>query len=203
MVKHNNLVPNVHLHKDWKNRVKTWFNQPGRKQTRRRKRSEKAAAIFPRPLQKLRPIVQCPTVRYNAKSRLGRGFTLAELKAAGLSRVYAQTVGISVDHRRVNRSEESLARNVARLNEYKNKLVVFPRNAKKPKATDASAEEIAAATQQRGVLMPIKAKRARAETRAITEEEKKRSAFQTLRVARSNRRLAGIRKKKAEEEANK
>jgi len=51
--------------------------------------------------------------------------------------------------------------------------------------------------------MPIKAKRARAETRAITEEEKKRSAFQTLRVARSNRRLAGIRKKKAEEEANK
>merc|ERR1712137_283069 len=96
MPKHNNIIPNVHLNKDWKNRVKTWFNQPGRKQTRRRKRAERAAAIFPRPLQKLRPVVQCPTVRYNAKSRLGRGFTLAELKAAGLSRVYAQTVGISV-----------------------------------------------------------------------------------------------------------
>ena len=195
MVKHNNIVPNVHLHKDWKNRVKTWFNQPGRKQTRRRNRAEKAAAIFPRPLQKLRPIVQCPTVRYNAKSRLGRGFTLAELKAAALTPTYAQTVGIRVDYRRVNRSEESLARNVARLNEYKNKLVLFPRNAKKPKATDASAEDLAKATQQRGTLLPIKAPRARSEKRAITAEEKKKSAFQTLRVARSNRRLAGFRKK--------
>eukprot|EP00012_Vannella_robusta_P011647 CAMPEP_0206196134 /NCGR_PEP_ID=MMETSP0166-20121206/8263_1 /ASSEMBLY_ACC=CAM_ASM_000260 /TAXON_ID=95228 /ORGANISM="Vannella robusta, Strain DIVA3 518/3/11/1/6" /LENGTH=203 /DNA_ID=CAMNT_0053613543 /DNA_START=29 /DNA_END=640 /DNA_ORIENTATION=- len=203
MVKHNNIVPNVHLHKDWKLRVKTWFDQPGRKQTRRRKRAEKAAAIFPRPLQKLKPIVQCPTVRYNAKSRLGRGFTLAELKAAALSPVYARSVGISVDHRRVNRSEENFARNVARLNEYKNKLVLFPRNASKPKATDASAEELEKATQQRGVLMPIKAPRARAEKRAITAEEKKKSAFQTLRVARSQRRLAGYRKKKAEEEANK
>merc|ERR1711959_446029 len=186
MVKHNNIVPNVHLRKDWDRRVRTWFNQPGRKQTRRRKRNEKAAAIFPRPLQKLRPVVHCPTIRYNSKVRLGRGFTLVELKAADITAAYAQTVGISVDYRRVNRSEESLKANADRLKEYKNKLIVFPRNAKKPKATDASAEEIAAATQQRGVLMPIKAKRARAETRAITAEERKRSAFQTLRVARSN-----------------
>lgn len=80
MVKHNNIVPNVHLCKDWSLRVKTWFNQPGRKQTRRRLRAEKAAKTFPRPLRNLRPVVQCPTVRYNSKSRLGRGFTLAELK---------------------------------------------------------------------------------------------------------------------------
>lgn len=80
MVKHNNIVPNVHLHKDWQLRVKTWFDQPGRKQTRRIKRAEKAASIFPRPLQNLRPLVHCPTVRYNSKTRLGRGFSLAELK---------------------------------------------------------------------------------------------------------------------------
>merc|ERR1712233_223292 len=189
MPKHNNIIPNVHLHKDWKNRVKTWFNQPGRKQTRRRQRNEKAAAIFPRPLQKLRPVVHCPTIRYNSKVRLGRGFTLAELKAADLTATYAQTVGIAVDYRRVNRSEDSLKANADRLKEYKNKLIVFPRNAKKPKATDASSEEIAQATQQRGILMPVKASA--------------RSAFQTLRTARSLRRLAGYRKKKAEDEANK
>merc|ERR1712137_91760 len=199
MVKHNNIVPNVHLHKDWKLRVRTWFNQPGRKQTRRRKRSERAAAIFPRPLKNLRPLVQCPTVRYNAKTRMGRGFTSAELKAAGLSAVYARSVGICVDHRRVNRSEESFSRNVARLTEYKNKLILFPRNAKKPKATDSSAEELEKAVQLRGVLLPHKAQEHSLECRAITDEEKKRSAFQTLRVARSNRRLAGLRKKKKED----
>merc|ERR1711862_496183 len=123
MVKHNNIVPNVHLRKDWDRRVRTWFNQPGRKQTRRRKRNEKAAAIFPRLLQKLRPVVHCPTVRYNAKERLGRGFTLAELAGASITPTYAQTVGISVDYRRTNRSEESYNRNVARLNEYKQRLL--------------------------------------------------------------------------------
>ena len=30
MVKHNNVVPNGHFHKDWENRVKTWFNQVGK-----------------------------------------------------------------------------------------------------------------------------------------------------------------------------
>ena len=199
MVKHNNIVPNVHLRKDWDRRVRTWFNQPGRKQTRRRKRNEKAAAIFPRPLQKLRPVVHCPTVRYNAKERLGRGFTLAELAGASITPTYAQTVGISVDYRRTNRSEESYNRNVARLNEYKQRLIVFPRNTNKPKSTDASAAELESATQIRGTLLPIKSTKSEVERRAITDEERKKSAFQTLRVARSNRRLAGLRKKKKED----
>jgi large subunit ribosomal protein L13e len=46
--------------------------------------------------------------------KLGRGFTLAELKAAGLSAKHAQSIGIAVDHRRKNRSEESLQLNKAR-----------------------------------------------------------------------------------------
>ena len=130
-------------------------------------------------------------------------FVLTFLKAADITAAYAQTVGISVDYRRVNRSEESLKANADRLKEYKNKLIVFPRNAKKPKATDASAEEIAQATQQRGVLMPVKASARKAYKRTITADEKKHSAFQALRTARSLRRLAGYRKKKAEDEANK
>lgn len=44
-------------------------------------RQKKAVKIFPRPIAgPLRPIVQCQTLKYNMKSRAGRGFTLEELK---------------------------------------------------------------------------------------------------------------------------
>lgn len=43
-------------------------------------RQSKAAAIAPRPVDRLRPIVRCPTIKYNRKVRAGRGFTLTELK---------------------------------------------------------------------------------------------------------------------------
>ena len=98
--KRKNIIPNGHFHKDWQNYVKTWFNQPARKLRRRQKRLAKAAKVAPRPLGKLRPVVHCPTYKYNLKQRAGRGFTLEELKAAGLSKNYARTIGISVDHRR-------------------------------------------------------------------------------------------------------
>merc|ERR1712107_515995 len=84
--KRNNIVPNQHFHKDWQNYVKTWFNQPARKIRRRQNRIAKAAKVAPRPLGKLRPVVSCPTYKYNLKQRAGRGFTLEEIKAAGLSK---------------------------------------------------------------------------------------------------------------------
>lgn len=41
----------------------------------------KAKSVFPRPTAgKLRPLVHCQTIKYNMKQRLGRGFTLEELK---------------------------------------------------------------------------------------------------------------------------
>lgn len=44
-------------------------------------RQKKAAAVFPRPTAgPLRPVVHSQTLRYNAKIRAGRGFTLDELK---------------------------------------------------------------------------------------------------------------------------
>ncbi len=61
------------------------------------------------------------------KIREGRGFTLAELKEAGIARKQARGVGIVVDHRRRNLSEEGKALNVERLKAYKEKLIVFPR----------------------------------------------------------------------------
>jgi len=80
------------------------------KKSRRIAREKKAKAIFPRPTAgALRPIVRPQTIRYNFKTRLGRGFTLEELKVAGIPKKQAPTIGIAVDHRRKNRSEESLA----------------------------------------------------------------------------------------------
>ena len=77
----NKIIPNAHFRKHWQRRVKTWFNQPGQKKRRRVKRLRKAAAVAPRPAAgPLRPVVHCPTARYNIKTRLGRGFTLDELK---------------------------------------------------------------------------------------------------------------------------
>merc|ERR1711931_41040 len=103
-----------------------------------------------------RPVVSCPTYKYNVKVRAGKGFTLEELKAAGLSKNYAQTIGIAVDHRRRNKSVESLQLNAQRLKEYQSKLILFPLNSKKPKKGDATAEEISKATQLAGEVMPIK-----------------------------------------------
>jgi large subunit ribosomal protein L13e len=72
----------------------------------------------------LRPIVRGQTVRYNTKVRAGKGFTIAELKAAGLTQARAKQIGVAVDHRRTNKSQESLDANVQRLKEYLSKLVI-------------------------------------------------------------------------------
>eukprot|EP00158_Paraphelidium_tribonemae_P010348 Partr_v1_DN46774_c0_g1_i1_m54235 putative 60S ribosomal protein L13 len=100
----NKVIPNTHFRKDWQLRVKTWFNQPAKKLKRRNLRAAKAKAVFPRPVERLRPVVHAPTQKYNAKTRAGRGFSLDELKEAGITRQLATTVGISVDHRRRNKS---------------------------------------------------------------------------------------------------
>lgn len=87
--KRNGLIPNGHFKKDWQRFLKTWFSQPLRKKRRHNTRVQKAAKLAPRPTQLLRPVVNCPTVKYNSKVRLGRGFSLEELKAAGIPRKQA------------------------------------------------------------------------------------------------------------------
>lgn len=137
--KRNNMIPNAHFHKDWQKYVKTWFNQPARKIRRHTKRLQKARRVAPRPAAgPLRPVVRCPTVRYNTKVRAGRGFSLEEVKRAGLSKHFARTIGIAVDHRRRNRCVDSLQRNVHRLKEYRSKLILFPLNSKKPWKGDST-----------------------------------------------------------------
>merc|ERR1712061_36292 len=196
--KRNNIVPNQHFRKDWQNYVKTWFNQPARKIRRRQNRVAKAAKVAPRPIGKLRPVVSCPTYKYNLKQRAGRGFTLEEVKAAGLSKKFARTIGIAVDHRRRNKSVESLQLNSQRLKEFKSKMILFPINAKKPRKGDATAEEMSKAVQLAGTkVMAPKAVTKRPRAMAITADMQAFKAFQTIRQARAFKRLHGIRAKKA------
>ena len=155
-MKHNNVLPNSHYHKHWQNYVRTWFDQPGRKKRRRVSRQKRALAIAPRPVAgDLRPVVRCPTFKYNTKVRMGRGFTLEELKAAGISAKKARTVGISVDHRRKNKSTESLQANVQRLKEYQSKLIVFPRKQSKPRKTDSEVCIKATNTLHSGLIKSL------------------------------------------------
>ncbi|KAK2914335.1 hypothetical protein Q8A67_002734 [Cirrhinus molitorella] len=198
----NGMILNPHFHKDWQKRVRTWFNQPARKLRRRKARQAKARRIAPRPISgPLRPQVRCPTIRYQNKVRAGRGFTLEELKAAGINKKVARTIGIAVDPRRRNRSTESLQANVQRLKKYRSKLIIFPRKASAPKKGDSTEEELKLATQLTGPVMPIKNVHKKERARVITEEEKNFKAFSTLRMARTNARLFGIRAKKAKEAA--
>lgn len=137
------------------------------------------------------------------KQRLGRGFTFDELKAAGILVPQAASIGIAVDHRRKNRSQESMDANVERLREYKSKLVLFPRRAGKPKKGDSDASILDTATQLTGKLQPIVVTKPELEVRAITEEDKSKRAYALLREARADQKYFGVRSKRAAELAAK
>ncbi len=164
------------------------MDQAGQKLSRRNARVAKAAAVAPKPVDLLRPVVRCPTLKYNRKVRAGRGFTFAELKAAKLDPKYAQTVGIAVDHRRVNRSTETFDANVERLQSYKKSLIIFKKGEK------PTAEQVSAAS-----AFPIVQPAPETAPRAVEVPE--RTAYRTLRLARSKKRYLGIREKRAAERA--
>ena len=69
-------------------------------------------------------------------------FTVVFLQAAGIPKKLAPTIGISVDHRRRNKSVEAMQGNVRRLKEYKSKLILFPKTANKPKKGDSSVSVV-------------------------------------------------------------
>ncbi|KAH8808526.1 putative 60S ribosomal protein L13 [Xylogone sp. PMI_703] len=205
-IKHNNQIPHNHFRKDWQRRVRVHFDQPGRKLRRRNARLSKAAAVAPRPVDKLRPIVRCPTIKYNRRVRAGRGFSIAELKEAGIPRKLAPTIGISVDPRRQNLSVESLKANVDRLKAYQARLILFPHKLGKPKKGDASKEEVSAVKKS---ITSLKAALPIAPTSyEFTEISKsdlpkgvEGGAYRKLREARSEKRLQGKREKRAREAA--
>lgn len=210
MVKHNNAIQKIHLRKHWGRFVKTWFNQAARKTRRQNIRKEKAAAVFPRPADKLRPSVRCQTQRYNMKVKQGKGFTLEELKSVGLNAHFAQTIGIAVDYRRRNKCQESLEANKKRLSAYLSKLVLFPKNENAPKT---NAKPVADATKE--VLSGFAPAQADLNTVVPVLQDKKREkavakssikpcdAYKKIRLEKTNKKWAGIREKRAKEAAEK
>merc|ERR1711924_19843 len=137
--------------------------------------------------------------RHNFKLRLGKGFTLDELKEAGIPKLLAPTIGIAVDTRRKNRCMESLNTNVERLKLYKSKLLLFPRKsgtkaAKKGDTLRAELKNVAQNTHKQ--IIPIPRTDLQEKARAITADDKATNAFKTMRRARVDARLWGKRNKK-------
>jgi len=205
MVKHNNIIPNQHFRKDWQRYVKTWFNQPAKKVARRAARLSRAKKLAPRPLHLLKPIVHAPTLKYNMKTREGRGFTLEELKAVKINKKAARGLGIAVDHRRKNRSEEGFTLNVNRLKLYQSRLVVFPRNptSKRAKKGDSSTEDLALAKQITDrYTLPLTVPNPRSKARKITSAERDENVVAKMRKALTDSKRWGAREKRAKDKAD-
>lgn len=131
-------------------------------------------------------------------------------QAAGIPRKLAATIGISVDPRRQNLSQESLTANVERLKEYQARLILFPRRNGKEKKGDASADAVKTAKgaakdgHGEGVLKKIGSALPIVNDKSIKEvkvsdvkKDESENAYRTLRLARSDARLIGVREKRA------
>ena len=104
-----------------------------------------------------------------------------------------------------------------RLKEYKARLIVFPRKAGKTKKGDSSAEEISNAVQLSGPIIPVPkvgdavsfgaltevifchsiVRKLLTESQTVSQELKNFKAYITLRTARTDASLVGVRMKKA------
>lgn len=73
--------------------------------------------------------MRCPTVRCHTKVHAGRGFSLEELRVAGIHKKAARTIGILVDPWQRNKCTESLQANVWCLKEYHSGPILFSQEA--------------------------------------------------------------------------
>ncbi|KAH0562702.1 hypothetical protein GP486_002633 [Trichoglossum hirsutum] len=122
---------------------------------------------------------------------------------AGIPRKLAPTIGIAVDHRRVNLSTESHSANISRLKEYRARLILFPRRVGQPKKADSKPEELKSNNTVRltEAALPISSVATRtnvfSERKISTMGKGEEAAYRRLREARSEKRLVGVREKRA------
>ena len=155
------------------------------------------------------------------KTRYGRGFTLEEIKAAGLNANFARAIGIAVDPRRQDTSLEAKELNAKRLKAYLSKLILFPskrskkllkkgepmtdakKAPRKQIVADATAEKLksaAANKQPKGKLvLPVQPAKPREKSQSITAEMKATKNFVKLRCEKVKQHYAGVRAKRAEQ----
>ncbi len=99
-------------------------------------------------------------------------------------------------------SAESLKENVVRLQNYKSKLVVIPRRSNQhPKAGDSVPEQTANVPE--AMITPLPLKKALNELEYVDVPVEEGSVYSTLRKARTDAKLVGIRKKMKEEKEEK
>ena len=100
---------------------------------------------------------------------------------------------------------EEQQRNVARLNEYKSKLILFPRREgvhKKGEINDSTAEQLkAATTKQTGIVMPQVAVEKSVEWAKVQKDAP--MVYRKIRQDKTNKKHTGKREKRAKEEAEK
>jgi large subunit ribosomal protein L13e len=140
-----------------------------------------------------------------------------ELQEAGIPKKLAPTVGISVDHRRTNYSKESLVANVARLKDYKARLILFPRKSGQFKKLDSSAEDVNAVKaslaegKREGIATRVEATfpidnlsaaNAVSEVQRDSMPKGEEGAYRRLREARAEARNRGQREKRAKAKAD-
>jgi len=128
------------------------------------------------------------------------------LKEAGIPRKLAPTIGISVDPRRQNLSVESLTVNVARLKEYKARLILFPRKLGKHKKEDSTKEEISVKNTITSIKSGLPIVAVANEIKEIKKSDLptpiEGGAYRKLRDARSEARHLGKREKRARDKAD-
>jgi large subunit ribosomal protein L13e len=128
------------------------------------------------------------------------------VQAAGIPRLEAAKIGIAIDGRRQNMSEESLAANVERLKAYKARLIILPRKSNKVKKGETKAEEVAKMSTSRTVAGALPVIRAAPGVTEIKKGDMPKAveggAYRKLRTVRSDARLVGVREKRAKEKAD-
>lgn len=187
------ILPNVHLNKDWQEKVKTFFNQPAKKVKRRQQRKLRQTRMGPNPTHFLRPAVRGQTRRYNNKLKLGRGFTVAELKLAGLKGLnYARSLGVAVDLRRKDTCSETQKMNADRLKEYVSRMILHPRTKgskvkyeKKPTVLEATGDQLKSsnAVQQNNTkcIVPLPKPETAFSFTEVSKKMKDEIVYKTLR----------------------
>lgn len=127
---------------------------------------------------------------------------------ASIPRKLASTIGISVDPRRTNHSQESLTANVERLKAYKARLILFPRKSGQHKKLDSSESDVkgisdgsAKTVAKIGAAFAINSgvglKHGLSEKKASDIGKGEEAAYRKLRDLRSEARYAGVREKRA------
>ena len=126
------------------------------------------------------------------------------VQEAGIPRRFAPTIGIAVDGRRQNLSEESLAANVERLKAYKERVIVFPRRSNAPKKGDTKADpaSVEKATLISAALPFTRTAPGVSEiSKGEMPEPVEGGAYRKLRLARAFKRSQGARDKREKDKA--